>query len=401
MAVQHGYGKIAGANSLVFAYDTGDTRNSFKGEPTTNEFTTAFRDGASGLTGAGTLQPGVVGPFGRTTDPVFRKTNGKIRFGTIDSDIGTLYYGNTYTFSVYLRKVPGTTAPTGNEFDICDRKTATSWVGNWSDSLTYDWQRYWVTALHDTTSSYHFIDIGTYNTEEAFEWTCPQIELGTHPTQYVPYGTNHQTRSATEGLLDLTGNETIDLSRVGFDSNADLDFDGTDDEIQIISSNWAQPGEDITVEAMVYREGPAQNTRQYSSIINASDDIYGVYSFSLFVMPTTNILVGWVHSGEHQNNFDSGYVIEYNTWYHVAFTLVNGDTHTVKTYVNGVERSSATMGEGVRFANITKTTIGARVDRNQFEWNGKIPVVKIYNQALTAAEVQTNFNNYKTRFNIA
>ena len=36
MAVRHGYGKIAGADALVFAYDTGDTRNSYKGEPTVN-----------------------------------------------------------------------------------------------------------------------------------------------------------------------------------------------------------------------------------------------------------------------------------------------------------------------------------------------------------------------------
>jgi len=36
MAVQQGYGKMAGANSLVFAYDTDDTVNSYKGRPTTN-----------------------------------------------------------------------------------------------------------------------------------------------------------------------------------------------------------------------------------------------------------------------------------------------------------------------------------------------------------------------------
>ena len=38
MAVRHGYGKIAGTDALVFAYDTGDTRNSYKGEPTTNMY---------------------------------------------------------------------------------------------------------------------------------------------------------------------------------------------------------------------------------------------------------------------------------------------------------------------------------------------------------------------------
>jgi hypothetical protein len=39
MAVQQGYGKMAGANSLVFAYDITDTKNSFKGEPTENMIT--------------------------------------------------------------------------------------------------------------------------------------------------------------------------------------------------------------------------------------------------------------------------------------------------------------------------------------------------------------------------
>ena len=43
MAVRHGYGKSAGADALVFAYDTGDTRNSYKGEPTVNKSKLRFR----------------------------------------------------------------------------------------------------------------------------------------------------------------------------------------------------------------------------------------------------------------------------------------------------------------------------------------------------------------------
>ena len=38
MAVRHGYGKIEGTDALVFAYDTGDIVNSYKGEPTENIF---------------------------------------------------------------------------------------------------------------------------------------------------------------------------------------------------------------------------------------------------------------------------------------------------------------------------------------------------------------------------
>jgi len=36
MAVQDGYGKTSGSESLVFAYDLKDTVNSYRGEPATN-----------------------------------------------------------------------------------------------------------------------------------------------------------------------------------------------------------------------------------------------------------------------------------------------------------------------------------------------------------------------------
>jgi hypothetical protein len=34
------------------------------------------------------------------------------------------------------------------------------------------------------------------------------------------------------------------------------------------------------------------------------------------------------------------------------------------------------------------------------EFNGQIPIVKIYNRALTADEVKRNFNGIRSRFNI-
>ena len=49
MAVRHGYGKIAGADALVFAYDTGDTRNSYKGEPTENLLTNPLPTSTTGF----------------------------------------------------------------------------------------------------------------------------------------------------------------------------------------------------------------------------------------------------------------------------------------------------------------------------------------------------------------
>ncbi len=73
MAVRQGYGKVAGTDALVFAYDTGDTRNSYKGESTTNQFTNPdFSNGTTGWT-FGSWDGGrytyttetVIGPFGK------------------------------------------------------------------------------------------------------------------------------------------------------------------------------------------------------------------------------------------------------------------------------------------------------------------------------------------------
>lgn len=462
MAVRHGYGKLAGTDALVFAYDTGDTRNSYRGEPTVNYI--SFRNAVSQdsytsyvATALGTWQekhPDAIRAYNvdgteitrgpntgvsdwtntyhciHALDPELNRPVAVMRcfdsnwkahsFGTNMAAWNTygISAGDQYTISwlqwtTDLSKSADTglyTRNSSNSRGFWDGRSGTSATAK--NTKVRTWQRVYktftVSVNRDLTDPYAVIYqyghlVGPNTNGVILKIADVQLELKGHPTPFTgnSAGTSGiTTRSATQGLKDLTGNETIDLSRTSFDSNADLDFDGTDDEIQIISSNWAQPGEDITVEAIIYREGYSQNINQYSSIINASNDGTGLYSFSFYVSPTSNRLAGWLHSGTDSNSFDSGYVIQLNTWYHVAFTLENGDPHTVKTFVNGVEQSSSTMGQGARFANITKTTIGAYVDRNQYEWNGKIPVVKIYNRALTAAEVKNNYNNYKGRFNL-
>jgi len=398
MAVQQGYGKMAGTDALVFAYDTGDAVNSYKGEPTVNILNNNI------LAYGGLLGEDSSGTFIQLNND----TSGYARFQlpsipVSSNDIYTWSF-ELYTTETFTSNYSWDTNEYSDQFPSSNDLSRVTYNHSTPSTIpanTWTPFRLTVTMKDGLTGAYTYdffrFFFPTFQNKKVY-YRNMQFEFKNHKTQYAGQG---GTRSATEGLLDLTGNETIDLSRTSFDNNADLDFDGTDDEIQIISSNWAQPGEDITVEAMVYREGYSENSAQYSSIINASNDVTGIYSFSFYVSPTSNRLAGWLHSSTDSNSFDSGYVIELNTWYHVAFTLENGDPHTVKTFVNGVEQSSSTMGQGVRFANITKTTIGAYVDRNQYEWNGKIPIVKIYNRALSAAEVKSNFNNYKTRFNIA
>ena len=389
MAVQQGYGKMAGTDALVFAYDTGDAVNSYKGEPVRNDFNFDLFT-PSGYGGDGTLQPDALDPFGTTNNPVYRKT-GKLRFGpTNGTDVGTLYYGKTYTFSIYLRFVPGQPTFTGGEFDLYDRSDSRNFSGGLGDNMTYEWKRFSVTAFHNNNSNYHFVDIGHYQGEGVFEWTCPQIEENTHMTPFTPH---ESPRSATEGLLDLTGTTSIDLSNMSFDSDAYLDLDGSSDyvdlgadlQVSLINQGW-------TAEYIVKTD--SASTLQHFN--GCDEDVHNAGWIALY----NSKLAVWNRDPGGWYYGDT--VFTSNTWYHVTFVQVNGTT--MQFYVNGV----AEGGSHTTYSwNASKSAFFARyIGRYSYSgysryWNGTIPVTKFYNRALSAAEVQANFNNYKTRFNIA
>ncbi|MFN9900844.1 MAG: LamG-like jellyroll fold domain-containing protein, partial [bacterium] len=68
-------------------------------------------------------------------------------------------------------------------------------------------------------------------------------------------------------------------------------------------------------------------------------------------------------------------------------------------YIDGVQIGTAnSLNATTTGAN--KLWIGRFHGDNNYTIAGNIPIAKVYNRALTASEVLTNFNHYKTRFNI-
>ena len=85
-----------------------------------------------------------------------------------------------------------------------------------------------------------------------------------------------------------------------------------------------------------------------------------------------------------------------NTWYHVALTY-NASNGVTRAYVNGIDIGGITFTSGVTFDsipyNIARTQAGVY-------FNGSVPSTRVYNRALTAAEVSQNFNAQRQRFGI-
>lgn len=88
-----------------------------------------------------------------------------------------------------------------------------------------------------------------------------------------------------------------------------------------------------------------------------------------------------------------------STWYHVVGSRTNPGTPISEIYVNGVKD---TEKEGLAVLDVDATTaamnLGQTATRITGFFKGNMPIVRIYNDGLSAAEVLQNFNAQKKRF---
>jgi hypothetical protein len=391
-------------DGLIYGYDTGygvannETATRFyPGEPTTNEFYGSGSNGnildhSSGYGGYGTAQTGALDAFGTTENTVYRKT-GKIRFGpTGGQDIGTLTNGNTYTWSIYLKHVAGQPEGTSMEFDIVDQASGgRSYSGTLGSNMTYEWKRFSVTSTHTNNSNYRFLDLGTYQGTNVFDWCMPQIEVGSHATPYT-----RTSRSDTGGLIDLKRNTNINLSSVSFNSTGQPDFDGTDDYIPLASN--LQNGDSAGSWEFVVKfdECHDNDTSTYRQIYIQENSVWIAQYFDKIGIDIIKDVGGWFDgNGGIVTGSQIGPVVK-DTWYHGIFTFDQG---VIKGYLNGVLGFTTTQSSMSSIKNgSTHRNIGRR--SNNLHLNGKLPVFKLYSKALSQAEVTQNYKAYKNRFNI-
>ena len=223
------------------------------------------------------------------------------------------------------------------------------------------------TPTHNALISYWFPSTGNMKIDLA----NIQVEQKNHATQFIA-----GSRTATQGLVDLTGTKTVDLSSVSFDASADMEFDGTDDVV-LVTGGFPSNLPEYTIEYVARLDVGSRMpiaTRNNAAFYRYGDNSW-YYTHSTgaaeFYHPGGSI-TGWGH-----------WVITY-------------DGSNVKVYRNGTylgaqaASGTADFSQGFRIGNWTG---GAG-----YAWDGKIPVVKIYSRAISAADVTLQYNNYRTRF---
>jgi len=170
-------------------------------------------------------------------------------------------------------------------------------------------------------------------------------------------------------------------SAFSFDGIDDYLFCGTDPSLNITNA--------ITMEAWFNVAEPASSLPH--RVLIANRDTANYVSLRSGGQPFMSLRVNGT-----QRTIYSNFSPQANTWYHVAGTF---DGSMLRIYVNGILRGSSGPYPGVISNNNANTYIGKYIN-NTYYLNGTLDEIKIYNRALSPAEITANYNiSSKGNFN--
>lgn len=203
-----------------------------------------------------------------------------------------------------------------------------------------------------------------------------------------------------------SGTSIIDICRVGNNgtltggiayssSNAGImTYDGTSGYIDCGSA--PQIGSSLTgltVSAWIY------STSQSIRCIAENGTTFTTNTFYMFQENTTNFTFE-----VYGTNYDivySNYTYQLNTWYNLVGTWQNNartEMYTNGVYTSGV-RTGGTAQTSLRNGN-ANLNIGNRPGNTIYRFSGNMGPVMFYNRALSAEEIQQNFNALRGRYGI-
>jgi hypothetical protein len=301
----------------------------------------------------------------------------------------TLVTGKTYTLSLWIKSVDGTTGTWGvNFYDGGHNRTTVPITGEWV-RVSYTF-----TPTQQSVNIYPGDNRSSLaNKNQAYIWGI-QLEQASIPGTYVYtnaspvlYPTSTNNLSSTSYTGTITGTT--------FNSAGYFDFDGVNDDISVGSSFTLSDTNPVTIESWVN----ADTTTNTFQVIATAQATSTHWQLSYAGDPTYNIL--WAFAGT-SNSVGTTTLPSLGTWHHIVATYNGGDKTQLASWKVYIDGSSATIQlTGSTGAATNATTIGFRTGgavSNRFD--GKIGETRIYNKALSAAEVSQNFNATRAKYGV-
>ncbi|QWV93274.1 chitobiase/beta-hexosaminidase C-terminal domain-containing protein [Geomonas oryzisoli] len=195
----------------------------------------------------------------------------------------------------------------------------------------------------------------------------------------------------------VAGNNGSPNNGVAFSTTAKVgtqsgSFDGVDDYVSIPSSATLTPATAVSVEAWVR---PADTVTWHQVVTKRYDEQNSPYSSYVLTSNGGGASNKWVFAisngtvGSGASAVDTEVIVP-NAWTHLVGTY---DGAAIRLYVNGILKATTAKTGAIGYSTLPLRIGTSNVYAGQF-FKGLIDEVRVYNRALTASEVQEQFNNY-------
>jgi len=400
MSLTHGSSIVT--NGLTMYFDTGNTKKSWKGAPTTNYIPNPYAsyNGSSFVFGYNyqnlgatyTYRTGVDNPV--NAPGVLEYYTGTTGYKYFSVDSTSLPATGTYTFSYYARLVG---APAGGNNAPIDSQlwrangSDRSVTGDWNPTFTFDWKRYTTTgpAEASTILQYFPVHSGSIVGGYTIQYCGFQLETGSYATPFVV-----GTRSNTQAIVDLTGKNSITASSLTYNSDNTFTFTKASANyltLPLLSSMNTNVSVSCWAYVTLGTAGCIFESGYGSGFgVGIGNNYYQAAD------PGNNIVllfpaVRWISTG-----------VSYGStgWKNVVVTMDGSAVPSV--YLNG--SLVGTYSGTAPLTPVTNSYVGRNVgdegSATDRAFDGKIASVAFYNRTLTASEVTQNFNALRGRFGV-
>ena len=383
-------------DGLVMYYDEANTKKSWKGMPTTNLVPDPVFSSQDWATWAGRGVNSWVYTVKDNTDVVYTDLTvdlGEVKHLYKDITVPAVLEVFALSIEIFVEEIVDATSvflnteyPFGHGFGSSSYDMSKK--GTWQRIYNIRDNAYSGDDLNPATRiRYYFGTADSTATLGKIYFRNAQLEVSDFNTPFV-----NGTRTNTESLLDLTGNNTITANDLTYNSDGSFGFNGVSSYLHagLIPSNLSTPW---TIGGW-FKINLTADTLHYSIMGNSGTSATGVGQF-IGVSSGKKIWSLIYDSLGNQHSLSGLTEVVYGNWYMGCLTH---DGTTVKIYLNNVFDGQKNV-DGFS-PNITANMSIGR-ERSAY-WNmfGDIPIAFMYNKDLSLEEVKQNFNALRGRFGI-
>ena len=364
-------------SGLVLDIDMSNTQKSWKGKPTTNLLTYSndFTNGLWSFFNVARTLVSSTAPDGSTSTIITNIGSSTMYVYRPGDTAYTNPSGTVYALSCNIKNQPtsGVFGNAGISSGTLSNMTVVSLGNSWyRHSFLFT-----TNVVNGTISPQLTIAVG-----QSFEVQNMQTEVSSFATPYIPTTSAAASRSNTQAIVDLTNNNTLTATSLTYASDNTFSFNGSSDYIDVTGGGFVSGMSAYSITHWSRRDIESRmpiagrtSTAFYQYGDNSWKYLHGGVSAEYYYPRAVSIPLGTY----------GFYCIVYNG-------------ANVSIYRNGVfEGSQATTGtadwsQGLKIGNWSSGSA--------YSYSGAISSVSFYNRALSATEVQQNFNAARARYGL-